>query len=256
MNGLKYIRMRCNLSLADLAKHIGVSRQIVSAWENGTRGISDRNLKKLSAFFGLEPSYFGELSESEQEEILSKAMYLRKDGGKVYYRYSSSGERETQVFLPELEKGLDEIYGEAIARKKATIDEVEGIIQGNESDNLYVHSHLIQQYCCYYESLSWILSNKTRQAHGTMLPYVSEVSLMLDVLRQAFDDTEDFDFSTVGENFGYTERDGQWANKICREIRAHRLKKVEDHLAENKRRRGTREKAVHDKNSYRERGVK
>ena len=86
MNGLKYIRMRCNLSLADLAKHIGVSRQIISAWENGSRGISEKNRKKLSKFFGIDATYFGTISEENQKEILNKAMYLQKDNGTVYYR--------------------------------------------------------------------------------------------------------------------------------------------------------------------------
>lgn len=37
MNGLKYIRTRCNLSLSELADMIGVSRQALSSWENGKK---------------------------------------------------------------------------------------------------------------------------------------------------------------------------------------------------------------------------
>ena len=71
MNGLKFIRTRCNLSVAELADHIDVSRQIISAWENGTRGISSKNKQKLEAFFGIDSKYFGEISEEDHKDILT-----------------------------------------------------------------------------------------------------------------------------------------------------------------------------------------
>lgn len=37
MNGLKYIRTRCNLSLNELADILGVSRQALSMWETEKR---------------------------------------------------------------------------------------------------------------------------------------------------------------------------------------------------------------------------
>ena len=39
MNGLKFIRTQCNLSLNNVAQTLNVSRQIVSAWENGKKDI-------------------------------------------------------------------------------------------------------------------------------------------------------------------------------------------------------------------------
>ena len=40
MNGLKFIRTQCNLSLNNVAQTLNVSRQIVSAWENGKKDIT------------------------------------------------------------------------------------------------------------------------------------------------------------------------------------------------------------------------
>lgn len=51
MNGLKYIRTRCNLSLNDLAETIGVSRQALSAWENEKKDIPEQRKQQLSEFF-------------------------------------------------------------------------------------------------------------------------------------------------------------------------------------------------------------
>lgn len=39
MNGLKFIRTQCNLSLNNVAQTLNVSRQIVSAWENGKKNV-------------------------------------------------------------------------------------------------------------------------------------------------------------------------------------------------------------------------
>ena len=48
MNGLRYIRKQCNFSLSQLAERLEVSRQIISAWENG----NSRNEKEaIGRFF-------------------------------------------------------------------------------------------------------------------------------------------------------------------------------------------------------------
>lgn len=41
MNGLKIIRIQCNYSVGELAAEIGVSRQMISAWENGKKSIPE-----------------------------------------------------------------------------------------------------------------------------------------------------------------------------------------------------------------------
>ena len=64
MNGLKYIRTRCNLSLSELADMIGVSRQALSSWENGKKDIPEQRSDQLAEFFGIGKEYFGEISES------------------------------------------------------------------------------------------------------------------------------------------------------------------------------------------------
>ena len=52
MNGLKFIRTRCNISLSELADTLDVSRQQVSAWETGIKPISQKRLSQLSKYFG------------------------------------------------------------------------------------------------------------------------------------------------------------------------------------------------------------
>ena len=78
MNGLKFIRTRCNISLNELADILDVSRQQVSAWENGVEPISQKRLNQLSKYFGVDEKYFLDISEDDKEFIVSKALYRRK----------------------------------------------------------------------------------------------------------------------------------------------------------------------------------
>lgn len=59
MNGLKFIRTRCNMSLNELADILDVSRQQVSAWENGVKAISQKRLRQLSEYFGVDERFSG-----------------------------------------------------------------------------------------------------------------------------------------------------------------------------------------------------
>ncbi|MGN8631501.1 helix-turn-helix domain-containing protein [Blautia sp. HCP3S3_G3] len=63
MNGLRFIRTQCNISLSSLAMALGVSRQMVSAWENDKKELPQKRVEQLSQYFGLEEKYFGEIDD-------------------------------------------------------------------------------------------------------------------------------------------------------------------------------------------------
>ena len=52
---LKDHRTRCSMTQEFVAESLGVSRQAVSKWENGTADPSTSNLLKLARLFGLSP---------------------------------------------------------------------------------------------------------------------------------------------------------------------------------------------------------
>ena len=87
MNGLKYIRTRCNLSLSELADMIGVSRQALSFWENGRKDIPEQRLEQLAEFFGVNREFLGEISDEMKNELIDKAMFRYDENGKEYYRF-------------------------------------------------------------------------------------------------------------------------------------------------------------------------
>lgn len=53
MNGLSFIRRRCNLSQGQLAEKLGVTRQAINLWENRREPLPEARREQLSQFFGL-----------------------------------------------------------------------------------------------------------------------------------------------------------------------------------------------------------
>ncbi len=73
MNGLKFIRTRCNISLSELAEALGVSRQQVSAWENGVKPIAKKDKNNYQYILGLIQSILVKLQK------LIKNFFYQKD---------------------------------------------------------------------------------------------------------------------------------------------------------------------------------
>ena len=75
MNGLKIIRIQCNYSVGELAAEIGISRQMISAWENGKKSIPESRKMQLAEYFGVEPELIGEINEQKKRDIVNRTFY-------------------------------------------------------------------------------------------------------------------------------------------------------------------------------------
>ena len=63
---LKDHRMRCSMTQEFVAESLGVSRQAVSKWENGTADPSTSNLLKLAKLYGIAPEDLIRAVQTEQ----------------------------------------------------------------------------------------------------------------------------------------------------------------------------------------------
>ena len=63
---LKDHRTRCGMTQEFVAESLGVSRQAVSKWENGTADPSTSNLLKLAKLFGITPEELIRAVQPEQ----------------------------------------------------------------------------------------------------------------------------------------------------------------------------------------------
>ena len=64
---LKDHRMRCSMTQEFVAEALGVSRQAVSKWENGTADPSTSNLLKLARLYGISPEDLIRAVQTEQD---------------------------------------------------------------------------------------------------------------------------------------------------------------------------------------------
>ena len=118
------------MSLNELADILDVSRQQVSAWENGVKTISQKRLRQLSEYFGVDEKFFLDISEDDKEFIVSKALYRRQDNEKEVYCFVKQGEmaddfKYRPFSYPDFEESLDEHMIRAKRKKKDTIEGIQ-----------------------------------------------------------------------------------------------------------------------------------
>ena len=76
MNGLKFIRARCNYSQKALAEVMGVSRQAVNMWETGKKSLPDERRGELCKIFGIDDeNLLDEITASDIETLESMPLY-------------------------------------------------------------------------------------------------------------------------------------------------------------------------------------
>ncbi len=229
MNGLKYIRTRCNFSLNELANILGVSRQILSAWETNKKHIPEKRLKQLSEYFGVDPKYFIEISDVEKQELLEKGMFRYYENGKQTYRYKpQDGIKsldETRVFfLGDETETLDEKYIAAKKKKQAVLDKAEEIIRyydkGGSVESLIVN---INRGCGIYGGINSLLDempNKDLILRMTYFNSINNIILALLLAHGFMNKTE------IHEKFNYCQGDpayddSNWIISLAEQFKAH-----------------------------------
>ncbi len=114
MNGLRFIRTKCNYSLSELADEIGVTRQMVSAWENGRKEIPEKRRRELSVFFRIDERFLGEISEDDKEELMHTPMYRFSRHGRQKLSYGTDGSGDTI----DIDDSLESLDGKLAGLKK------------------------------------------------------------------------------------------------------------------------------------------
>lgn len=112
-----------------------VTGQAISMWENGKKEIPPRRKEELARFFGIDEAYFGEISESQKQALLRRAMFRHDVNDREAYRFrpedgTTSLKGVGVLFLPESEQSFDEQYVDAQKRKKRTLEEISALIDG------------------------------------------------------------------------------------------------------------------------------
>lgn len=176
MNGLKLIRAKCNVSLSQLADILDVSRQQVSAWENGRKMIPEKRLKQLSEYFGIDAKYFSEISEEDKDFIESKDLYRRCDSEKECYCFFKQAEIKGQFngpySFPDFKESLDQELIQAKKRKKESLKNIENVMDYfGKSSKIGEKIAAINRGCKVYDALTIYMNRMPDQAPGTTMAY-------------------------------------------------------------------------------------
>lgn len=102
MNGLSFIRRRCNLSQGQLAEKLGVTRQAINLWENRQEPLPETRKEQLGRFFGLGPELFNEINQEQEDTLLHRPCFLyRDDDGHDHFLFRENPLRPVGFLLSE-----------------------------------------------------------------------------------------------------------------------------------------------------------
>lgn len=205
MNGLKFIRTQCNISLSNLAMALGVSRQMISAWENDKKELPKKRVEQLSRYFGLEEKYFGEIDDAQKQEILGKAMFRWGKSEDEYYLYrcnSSDGKIVGQsVYFQTGERNilLSEEFQEKKRIQKEIVNQIDRQIGGPLQNSIEDQMSFINRGTAYYgyclDDMNAVYSKPSVQKmcyYFRMLEVMKALSIAFDIECMPDEKCEDY----------------------------------------------------------------
>lgn len=254
MNGLKFIRTQCNLSLNHVARALDVSRQIVSVWESGKKVIPDERKEQLSNYFGINARYFDEIDEIQKNEILGTAMYRWNHGGDDFFLFRPDEESERVLkglctFEQEERKILlsDELKAKKQSQKEI-IERMNQQIEGEPRYNLNDQITSINRGVRYYDRCAESYKIIYDQPSSHKMSYYYRALEVVDALVQAFGGKaaeRDDEAAKYFEADDYTYQiDPEFVQKCANMIKEH-MKPILKNLDEiDERRRKRQEKKL------------
>lgn len=228
MNGLKCIRINCNISIGKLANILDVSRQALNSWESGKKEISQRRREQLAEYFGIGAQYFGEISEKEKQYILEKAMFRYYDEtGKEYFLYKPPEGVENLFsvgicFSGDKKISDDDEYALAKKRKGKVLKRVEEIIKGPDNiSDVRSRTSSINQGCAVYAAVTGLMEEKDRQKIELKVDFFNEIINILKAMFEAYGIEEPDDLKRRGKPRPWGQEEDEWYDELAKQFRAH-----------------------------------
>ena len=128
-SALYHIRTRCNYSQGMVARELGVSRQILSFWESGTKAIPKTRKTELAQLFGVPESILEENEESIVREYCDRPMYCCVCQGRQVFSFRPKSEHLRVSLAAPGDIRPDERCRELLDRKNAALDKIEKAVR-------------------------------------------------------------------------------------------------------------------------------
>ena len=228
MNGLKFIRNRCNISLSSLADELGVTRQAVSMWEQDKKAIPIKRLNQLKDYFGLDIKYFCEIGEKEKQELLDKAMFRYVANGNETYRYKRSEDiasldGDIVCFLDPSDQRLDDQLAATLKKKKETLEKVSDMIDwSNNAGSIASQIMCMNRGCSVFNMQVSLFEHMKAQKVAFRMPFFHEFTGVMKATLLAYGlidekDAEDTIIPFAGVRGSNTE----WVLSLSKQIKEH-----------------------------------
>lgn len=246
MNGLKYIRIRCNLSTKELAEIIGINEQVLNEWENGGE-ILGNHTEQLAHFFGIGEKYFGEISDLDKKYILEKAMFRCEDLDKECYCFNPpKGTINLKTvpiyFWDDRNQSLDEEYLLAQKRKQKLLNEIRTIIDWTTStDDIDSKITCINRECGMYEMINQLMNFRREMKVPMKVPFYYELINVWKAMLMAYGLIDEECISYLEREKSFCGEDGEWIIELSQCIRAHWDK---EHAAQEEHQREVRQRLL------------
>ena len=238
-----------------MAQALNVSRQIISAWENGKKDIPDERKKQLSDYFGIDAQYFDEI---QKKKILGTSMYRWNHNGDEFFLFRP--DEESQMFLkglctyePNERKILlsDELK-EKKQLQKGIVRRIDQQIEGQPWYNLHDQITSINRGTKYYQCCVDTYEAIYNQSSSHKMSYYYRALEVVDALLLAFGGEvirNDDDVSQYFEAGDYTYRiDPDFVQKCADMIKEHMKPIIKNLDLMDKKMEEIRNKKVTDTN--------
>lgn len=117
---LSVVRTRCNYSQAILAEAIGVSRQLVCAWENGSKKLPDTRIAELTDLFGVPSDLLKENDLEKVKQWCDRPMFSTEIHGRQVFSFEPAG-CVPEIFLTSPHVPMPAVRSRALAQKRNLI---------------------------------------------------------------------------------------------------------------------------------------
>lgn len=194
MNGLKYIRTRCNYSQRELADILGVSRQAVNMWENSKKIISEKRKNELGTLFGIDDlELFGEVSDDKMLHLSNRPTYkVGKDISCERFAFKPLESTERQMLamiLPECfpeELSLTEKCESKRSELKKLLDEINEFTVVNDTKNSYDNMSALNRILRVVSNSMDLLKETRRKYPEYVMIYYQTFVAVFDAMNIAF----------------------------------------------------------------------
>lgn len=225
MNGLRIIRIRCNLSINEIAGILNVSRQLVSAWENSRKEISPKRLRQLSEFFGVDECFFGEITEEQKRQLDEKAMFLFRYHDKDIFKYKPEENiedisRVMVYFRNNEETSLSEEYNKLKKQQEDTVERIDTFI-GKKLGHMESEIMRITNYTKIYGEFTDLLESIEEQKLHLKVPYRFEIIDILEATRLALGLLDEEKVKGYRKSEHFVGMDSEYIIELSEMIRNH-----------------------------------